>query len=217
MDKRTILYPAASFVVAFGISLGVGQAISHASDVNWDAIAQCESGGNWHANTGNGFYGGLQFTLQTWQANGGSGNPANASRAEQIRVAENVVSSQGLGAWPECGVEAYSHSAQAKKAPQEPSQPLPTSPWKPRPKPHPDRPFPALLPGWNKWHCSDWDYTGYVVKGGDTLSSIGRKFNMPWKKIFQDESNRKYILNPNLIYPNEVVCIPFNTSQDGMH
>ncbi|MBF6273143.1 transglycosylase [Nocardia sp. 852002-20019_SCH5090214] len=70
---------------------------------DWDAVAQCEASGNWGADTGNGFYGGLQFTQSTWNANGGSGNPANASRAEQIRVAENVLASQGPGAWPVCG------------------------------------------------------------------------------------------------------------------
>lgn len=71
--------------------------------VNWDAIAQCESGGNWAINTGNGYSGGLQFTLGTWRANGGSGSPHNASRDEQIVVAENVLHSQGLRAWPVCG------------------------------------------------------------------------------------------------------------------
>jgi len=71
--------------------------------VDWDAIAACESGGNWGISTGNGFSGGLQFTQSTWNANGGSGSPANASRAEQIRVAENVLRTQGIGAWPTCG------------------------------------------------------------------------------------------------------------------
>ncbi|MAU84060.1 transglycosylase family protein [Gordonia sp. Z-3] len=74
-----------------------------ASANNWDAVAQCESGGNWGINTGNGYYGGLQFSQSTWEANGGVGNPANASKAEQIRVAENVLATQGAGAWPTCG------------------------------------------------------------------------------------------------------------------
>jgi hypothetical protein len=71
--------------------------------VDWDRIAACESGGNWHINTGNGFEGGLQFTLGTWHSNGGSGMPENAPREEQIRVAENVLHTQGIGAWPVCG------------------------------------------------------------------------------------------------------------------
>lgn len=74
-----------------------------AYSVNWDAIAQCESGGNWAISTGNGYSGGLQFTSSTWHANGGSGSAAGASREEQIRVAENVLHSQGIGAWPVCG------------------------------------------------------------------------------------------------------------------
>ena len=74
-----------------------------ASAHDWDAVAECESGGNWNTATGNGYYGGLQFSPSTWAANGGSGSPANASREEQIRVAENVLASQGAGAWPHCG------------------------------------------------------------------------------------------------------------------
>ncbi len=74
-----------------------------AHSLNWDAIAQCESGGNWGISTGNGFSGGLQFTASTWRANGGAGSANGASREEQIRVAENVLHSQGIGAWPVCG------------------------------------------------------------------------------------------------------------------
>ena len=68
----------------------------------WDRLARCESGGNWGTNTGNGYSGGLQFAPGTWRANGGSGSAHNASRAEQIRVAERVRASQGWGAWPAC-------------------------------------------------------------------------------------------------------------------
>jgi LysM repeat protein len=68
----------------------------------WDRLAQCESGGNWATNTGNGYSGGLQFSSGTWRANGGSGSPHTASRAEQIRVAQRVQASQGWGAWPAC-------------------------------------------------------------------------------------------------------------------
>ena len=64
---------------------------------NWDAVAQCESGGDWAINTGNGYYGGLQFSQQTWSGFGGSGSPANASKAEQIRVAQRTLAVQGPG------------------------------------------------------------------------------------------------------------------------
>lgn len=89
---------------------------AHADTVNWDAIAACESGGNWSTNTGNGHYGGLQFKPTTWAAHGGAGSPAGASREEQIRVAENVLATQGLGAWPTCGARAGSPAGWAAPA-----------------------------------------------------------------------------------------------------
>jgi hypothetical protein len=73
---------------------------------NWSAIAACESGGNWSASTGNGFYGGLQFSEQTWLAYGGGqyASSANqATEAQQIAVAQRVLGGQGIGAWPVCG------------------------------------------------------------------------------------------------------------------
>ena len=73
---------------------------------NWSAIAACESGGNWSASTGNGFYGGLQFTEQTWLGYGGGqyASSANqATKAQQIAVAQRVLAGQGIGAWPVCG------------------------------------------------------------------------------------------------------------------
>ena len=76
------------------------------SGVNWDAIAACESGGNWSTSTGNGFSGGLQFSQGTWDAYGGgqySSAAAGASRSQQIAVAQRVLAGQGIGAWPVCG------------------------------------------------------------------------------------------------------------------
>ena len=85
---------------------GTWSAPAPSGGVDWSAIAACESGGNWGTSTGNGFYGGLQFTEGTWLANGGGqyAPSANlASPAEQIAVAERVLASQGIGAWPVCG------------------------------------------------------------------------------------------------------------------
>lgn len=70
---------------------------------NWDAVAQCESGGNWHINTGNGYYGGLQFNLQTWRGVGGPGYPHEHSREVQIHYAEILFSQRGAAPWPHCG------------------------------------------------------------------------------------------------------------------
>ena len=71
----------------------------------WDQLAQCEAGGNWAINTGNGFYGGLQFTLSSWQAVGGSGLPSDASREEQIMRGQALQARQGWGAWPACSAK----------------------------------------------------------------------------------------------------------------
>ena len=107
LDMTNICRPLVASAVFGGLvaaSMTVSSGVASAAPTpNWDAVAQCESGGNWHANTGNGAYGGLQFKPQTWAEHGGVGNPAAASREQQIAVANRVVADQGLGAWPKCG------------------------------------------------------------------------------------------------------------------
>jgi hypothetical protein len=71
----------------------------------WERLAQCESGGNWHIDSGNGFYGGLQFTLSSWQAAGGTGLPSTASKSEQIMRAGKLKAMQGWQAWPACSAK----------------------------------------------------------------------------------------------------------------
>jgi resuscitation-promoting factor RpfC len=100
--KRAVWLVAIAGALAMA-PMTLSAATANADSVDWDAIAQCESGGNWSTNTGNGHYGGLQFKPSTWAANGGVGSPSTASREEQIRVAENVLRTQGLRAWPTCG------------------------------------------------------------------------------------------------------------------
>lgn len=77
-----------------------------ADDGVWDKIALCESNGNWSINTGNGYYGGLQFTLSSWKAVGGDGMPHEASREEQIARGKMLQSKQGWKAWPVCSKKA---------------------------------------------------------------------------------------------------------------
>jgi LysM repeat protein len=80
--------------------------VSSGSGVDWNAIAACEAGGNWATNTGNGFYGGLQFSQSTWDAYGGGAYASSADQAsasQQIAVANRVLAGQGIGAWPVCG------------------------------------------------------------------------------------------------------------------
>ncbi|PYI67966.1 transglycosylase [Arthrobacter livingstonensis] len=89
-----------------GAGLAVAGTGANAADGStWDSLAQCESGGNWAINTGNGFSGGLQFTPSTWAAYGGTGAPESASRDQQIAVAEKVQAGQGWGAWPSCAAQ----------------------------------------------------------------------------------------------------------------
>ena len=105
---RRLVTLTCAFVIAFGLAVVMAQPASahphsdHAARGVWDKIAQCESSGNWHINTGNGYYGGLQFLPSTWRAYGGEGMPHKASRAEQIRVAKRTQAAQGWGAWPAC-------------------------------------------------------------------------------------------------------------------
>ncbi|MFC9997705.1 transglycosylase family protein [Nocardia sp. NPDC127526] len=101
-------------------------ATASAATHDWDGVAQCESGGNWGINTGNGYYGGLQFSHSTWVANGGSGYAHNASKAEQIRVAENVLATQGVGAWPVCG--QYLRAGVSEPAPAPEPEVVPVAP-----------------------------------------------------------------------------------------
>lgn len=120
-------------VVPFGIAGTASAAPAH----DWDGVAQCESGGNWHIDTGNGYYGGLQFTQSTWRANGGTGMASQASKDEQVRVAENVLNSQGQGAWPVCGKYLRwgpsSQEAVTKPAPVPQAAPAPAAPPAPAP------------------------------------------------------------------------------------
>ena len=100
--RRTAAALAIGGVAAATMSMPAANAVDGAT---WDALAQCESGGNWSINTGNGFYGGLQFTQQSWNGVGMSGSPANATRAQQIEAGERLLAIQGWGAWPACSAK----------------------------------------------------------------------------------------------------------------
>ncbi|MFA5711680.1 transglycosylase family protein, partial [Mycolicibacterium sp.] len=89
-----------------GTGLGLASQAGAATDAEWDTVARCESGGNWAINTGNGYHGGLQFAPGTWSGHGGGEFAARAHQAtkeQQIAVAERVLATQGKGAWPVCG------------------------------------------------------------------------------------------------------------------
>lgn len=102
-DSRCSSWMKSGAIAAGLLLVAATGGVAHAEGVDWDAVAECESNGDWDADTGNGFYGGLQFKQTTWKEFGGTGSPADASREEQIAVANRVLAVQGPTAWPECG------------------------------------------------------------------------------------------------------------------
>lgn len=190
--------------IAVGTPLAIAATPAQASSVNWDAIAQCESGGNWSTNTGNGFYGGLQFTASTWKAYGGTGSPQNASREQQIQVAERVLQGQGIGAWPVCGkrggsAQSYSGTHTQGATPQKKvTKPAPKQATAPAPKAA-SVPSTAAGPRSNP----NGDYT---VAQGDTLSKIAAQSGIKggWQEL--QKLNSQYIPNADLILVGQKIA-----------
>jgi cell wall-associated NlpC family hydrolase len=159
------------------------------ADSVWDKVAACESSGNWSINTGNGFYGGLQFTQSTWEAYGGLKYAVRAdlaTKAEQIAVAEKVLTGQGPGAWPNCQPVKKAGSAVTEKV-------------KPTPKVEAPRKDKVVRKS-----------TGsYTVKPGDWLSKIAiREYGDVdrWKDIAA--ANADAVPDPDLIFPGQELVIP---------
>lgn len=191
-------------VAVAGIAVGAPLAIAAtpASATNWDAIAQCESGGNWSTNTGNGYYGGLQFTQSTWKAYGGTGSPQGASRDQQIAVAERVMQGQGPGAWPVCSKKAGSASSSShqstKQSTKKSTTKQSTKSAKPAPKKStaPKKVVPAAPAAAVGSSNPNGDYT---VVAGDTLSKIAQKFGVKGGYEKLQDLNEKYVPNADLI------------------
>ncbi|MGC5627928.1 transglycosylase family protein [Georgenia sp. Z1344] len=225
---------AVAGVLAAGGVMGASAASAAPTSV-WDDLAQCESGGNWSINTGNGYYGGLQFHPQTWAAFGGTGNPADASRAEQIRVAENVLAVQGWGAWPACsaqlglsgnsvpgGGEAAPEPAPEEQAPapetvpqeqapqeQAPQQPAPEPEAAPQEQaPQEQAPAPQAAPQ-EQAPAPTVQGSGeeYVVAEGDTLSTIAEAHGIAsWEDIYA--LNADTVADPDLIFVGQALELP---------
>jgi LysM repeat protein len=174
--RTTAVLAGAALLAPLGLLAATGNAAAADSGV-WDRIAQCESGGNWHINTGNGYYGGLQFAASTWRAYGGTAyapTADQASKSQQIAVATKVQRAQGWGAWPTCSARAgASGSAPAASAadPVTSAKPAPAKPSKApaRSTAHPDR------------GSSRGDYT---VREGDTLSGVAARHGTTWQHLY---------------------------------
>ena len=221
---RTIAKVAVTGMVVGAPLTAFAAPASAAGAHNWDGVAACESGGNWAINTGNGFRGGLQFTDSTYAAYGGTGSANNASKAEQIRVAENVLAGQGVGAWPVCGARLTggTSSAQAQSAPapaqrtaatQQQVSPAPqqqstkaapkaVAPKAAAPKATVTRTAPSNTAAGNTAAGN------YTVKSGDTLSKIAAAQGVSggYQAIFA--LNQDKIQNVNLIFPGQTLRLP---------
>ena len=185
------------------------------ADTDWDALAECESSGNWAINTGNGFGGGLQFTDSTWRSFGGSGQPEDASREEQIQVAERVKAEQGMNAWPTCSKktgntdDSPNSSVPSAGSSDDDSDVRTRAPAPPRTTrtPTPARPRTTTTPETRT--VRDTPASGsagsYTVKAGDTLSSIAASHGATWRTLAQ--ANPDVATDPNLIFPGQTLTM----------
>ena len=178
---------------------------SAATGAQWDAVAQCESGGNYAINTGNGFSGGFQFTPSTWSAFGGQGAPQNATRDQQIQVAERVLAGQGKGAWPVCGKNLGAASPSSVSAPAQRTA-APAQRTAPTPQQSPKAAAPKATV--TRTAPSNTAAGKYTVQSGDTLSKIAAAQGVSggYQAIFA--LNQDKIQNVNLIFPGQTLRLP---------
>lgn len=188
-----------------GVPLALAAPAQAASDSTWDSLAECESGGDWSTNTGNGYYGGLQFDESTWEGFDGTEyapRADEASREQQIAVAERVLAAQGWDSWPTCSEEtgasgsgdpdatAGSGSGDSGDPSEEQTQAAPAES-APEP-PAPAGPIQFTQPG-----------ADYTVAQGDTLAKIAQQQNVPggWEQVL--DRNQQMINNPGMIFPGQ--------------
>ncbi|WP_432151504.1 transglycosylase family protein [Streptomyces sp. bgisy029] len=191
---------------------------SAASVETWDAVAQCESGGNWSINTGNGYYGGLQFSQSSWAAAGGTQYASRAdlaSKDQQIATAEKLLDMQGPGAWAcagaggltndgvDPGVNTGSGQSASKPEQAQPErkaeQPTTRSEQREAPKAESSKKT-VTTPTGEKVQKGDGEYK---VKAGDTLSKIADREGVKggWSKLFK--LNDDIVKEADLIFPGQ--------------
>jgi nucleoid-associated protein YgaU len=177
----------------------------------WDRVAQCESGGNWHINTGNGYYGGLQFAASTWRSYGGTAYAPRADlagKAAQIAVAEHVLRSQGPGAWPVCSVRAGLRRGGAPAA---------VAPSVKRAAPHTSRttavprhklPVHHSVKAPSRRSAPVSGPNTLTVVPGDTLSALALVHHVSggWPALYAVNTDR--VSDPDLIFPAQVLRLP---------
>ena len=200
ITTKTILFRRfigilAAIALALGIS-AVSVAPASAAGTVWDRVARCESGGNWKINTGNGYYGGLQFSRSTWRGYGGAkyASRANlATKGQQIAIARRVLAGQGPGAWPVCSRKAglTRTNGKASRTATPSTNPGASSSTKPVVK----SPAPSSA-------------TKTVrVKSGDTLAKLANRYSVKggWRGLWN--LNKSTVKNPNRIHVGQVLRI----------
>jgi hypothetical protein len=192
---KRIIGVLAAVALALGVA-SVGSAPASAASTVWDRVAKCESGGNWKINTGNGYYGGLQFSNRTWKGFGGGtyASRANrASKAEQIAIARRVLASQGPRAWPVCSRKAglTKSNGKASKTAKPSTNPGASKATK--------KATPKKTTTTKKAPARVSSAKTVRVKSGDTISKIAKRYHVKggWKGLWK--MNKKTVKNPNRI------------------
>ena len=198
MRKAITAMAAAGGLAA--VALASATTADAATDAQWDALAQCESGGNWHINTGNGFSGGLQFSSGTWRAYGGgsfASTADKASREQQISVAAKVAAAQGWTAWPSCSIKAGIRGASPTAPDGRGDVAAPRSAAR----------TPIASPT-NAAKGGSGGHGKHVVRRGETLSSIASANHVSggWQKLYQ--VNRNVLKSANVINVGQVLVLP---------
>ncbi len=178
--------------------------------VDWDDLARCESDGDWRVNTGNGFFGGLQFDQSTWRGNGGlryAPRADLASREEQIAVAEHLAEGRGLAPWPVCGLRATRGGGERPALPQHPGTPPRQSGDQAPPAPETAGPGDPSATGPAAPVGPD-GAGGWTVREGDTLSAVAATLpGGDWRALY--ELNRPLIgAEPDLLLPGQHLRLP---------
>jgi len=207
----TIIMRAVGACAALALSSGIGLVTAApaeaAATTVWDRVAQCESGGNWKINTGNGFYGGVQFAAGTWKAYGGKTYASQAhlaTKAEQIAIARRVLAGQGPGAWPVCsrraGLTKSNGKADRNAAPA-------SNPGASKTQNVTDSKKKIAKKAAPKKYSANASGKTIHVKRGDTLRKIAKRYHVKggWKGLWK--LNKKTIKNPNLIYIGQTIKI----------
>jgi resuscitation-promoting factor RpfA len=197
--------------VVLAAPLVIASTAQAASGSTWDRLARCESGGNWSINTGNGYYGGLQFSSSTWRGFGGgqyASSAHRASRAEQIAVAERVLDQQGWGAWPACSSKLGLTRADARER-ADVSRSTSRSAIKKSSKSTHAPVKRTSRKAAKKSATSRAAYGHYVVRRGDTLSAIAHRKGVRggWHALYT--ANKRGIGgNPNVIHVGQRLRLP---------